>query len=187
MPWLCSVCGTSNEDDAIYCINCGVKKQETQQQSSSNPPQQPSTAQQEQNVLPPPSSQPLTQPSQVQQQEVKVHEEKKLEGKYYLQIISTPNQNLIGGKIPLDLVNFPKISIGRSPENVIIIPDPEVSRRHSVISKEGEKLYLEDLNSTNGTYIYDGEKFVPIKQRTEIKENTIIKLGNNTIIKIIKE
>jgi len=181
MPWTCQVCGTNNQDDVIYCSNCGVKRPEIQQQA-----QQQAIQQESQNQLTQQSSTPTLQPQQ--NQEIKVSkEEGKIEGKYYLQIISTPVQNLIGGKIPLDLVNFPKISIGRSPENVIIIPDPEVSRRHSIISKEGDKLFLEDLNSTNGTYIYDGEKFVPIKQKIEIKENTIIKLGNNTIVKLIRE
>ena len=47
---------------------------------------------------------------------------------------------------------FP-ISIGRYPENDIIITDNIVSRRHAVIAIEDDQLIAIDLNSTNGTYI----------------------------------
>ncbi|AWR97405.1 FHA domain-containing protein [Acidianus sulfidivorans JP7] len=107
--------------------------------------------------------------------------------KYYILFIATPASALNKSKVPLDFDIFENISIGRSPENVIVIPDPEVSRRHAIISLEGDKLYIEDLNSTNGTYIYDGKIFNPIKGKIEIQPNSLIKLGNNTIIRIVTE
>ena len=107
--------------------------------------------------------------------------------KYYLLFIQTPYAGLINQKVPLNFDIFPSISIGRSPENVIIVPDPEVSRRHAVISLEGGELYIEDLNSTNGTYIYDGKLFQPVKGKQKIAPNSIIKLGNQTIVRIIAE
>jgi hypothetical protein len=108
-------------------------------------------------------------------------------GKYYILFINTPYANLINQKVPLSFDIFPTISVGRSPENVIIIPDPEISRRHAIISLENGELYIEDLNSTNGTYVYDGKIFQPIKGKQKIDPNSIIKLGNQTMIKIIKE
>ncbi|MEM3516127.1 MAG: FHA domain-containing protein, partial [Saccharolobus sp.] len=106
---------------------------------------------------------------------------------YYLLFINTPNPAFNKTKLPLEFSIFPTISIGRSPENVIVIPDPEVSRKHALISLENGELYIEDLNSTNGTYIYDGKVFQPVKGKMKIQPNSIIKLGNNTVIRIVGE
>ncbi len=108
-------------------------------------------------------------------------------GKYYIIFIATPVSALNKSKLPLDFDVFESISIGRSPENVIVIPDPEISRRHAAISLENGKLYIEDLNSTNGTYVYDGKLFQPIKGKQEIKPGSIVKLGSNTMLKIVIE
>ncbi|MGD8560600.1 MAG: FHA domain-containing protein [Gammaproteobacteria bacterium] len=45
------------------------------------------------------------------------------------------------------------ISIGRKHENDIQLNDLTVSGRHALISKAGEHIYVEDLNSTNGTLV----------------------------------
>ncbi|MBP1357856.1 MAG: FHA domain-containing protein [Sulfolobus sp.] len=156
--------------------------QSTPQQPAEVPPPPPPSEQQtppqpvpaqlpspQQVILPPP-------PPQMPQQQ-----------KYYLLFIQTPYAGLINQKIPLNFDIFPAVSIGRSPENVIIVPDPEVSRRHASISLENGELYIEDLNSTNGTYVYDGKLFQPVKGKQMIKSNSIIKLGNQTIVKVIVE
>ncbi|HII74401.1 FHA domain-containing protein, partial [Sulfurisphaera tokodaii] len=142
--------------------------------------QQPNTMQpvQQQVVTTPP---PTTPPSPT------IPPAQQVTQKYYLLFIQTPYAGLINQKIPLSFDIFPSISVGRSPENVIIVPDPEVSRRHALISLEGGELYIEDLNSTNGTYIYDGKLFQPVKGKQKISPNTIIKLGNQTIVKVLAE
>ncbi len=43
--------------------------------------------------------------------------------------------------------------VGRSPSNDIVINNPAVSSNHCKISLEGETYYVEDLDSTNGTYV----------------------------------
>lgn len=50
-----------------------------------------------------------------------------------------------------------KIKIGKSPENDIIVDEPDVSRFHACLIKHPgtESWMLEDLNSTNGTYVND--------------------------------
>lgn len=45
------------------------------------------------------------------------------------------------------------ISIGRKHENDIQLNDLTVSGRHALISKVGDHVYVEDLNSTNGTLV----------------------------------
>jgi pSer/pThr/pTyr-binding forkhead associated (FHA) protein len=45
------------------------------------------------------------------------------------------------------------ISIGRAPDNMIVIEDPSVSGRHAQLQLAGEIYRLKDLESTNGTQV----------------------------------
>ena len=147
--------------------------QQTQVVSAQQP--QEGLAQQPQEAQPVVTAQP---------QGAQVVQAPQVSGKVYLQFIQTPASQLNNLKLPLDFETFPSISIGRSPENVIVIPDPEVSRRHAVLTLENNDLYLEDLNSTNGTYVYDGKMFQPVKGKTKLTLPAVVKLGNQTIVKL---
>jgi hypothetical protein len=46
-----------------------------------------------------------------------------------------------------------RITIGRRPENDVVIDDLEISGEHAAIVTSDEDSYLEDLNSTNGTQV----------------------------------
>ena len=43
------------------------------------------------------------------------------------------------------------LTLGRSPDNDIVIDDPSVSREHARLSNENGRYYIEDLGSMNGT------------------------------------
>ena len=45
------------------------------------------------------------------------------------------------------------ITIGRSPDNMIVLDDPSVSGRHAQLQRSGEVFRLKDLESTNGTRV----------------------------------
>src|SRR5436309_10129079 len=45
------------------------------------------------------------------------------------------------------------ITIGRAPDNAIVIGDPSVSSRHAQLELSGETYRLKDLESTNGTRV----------------------------------
>jgi len=45
------------------------------------------------------------------------------------------------------------LTIGRETDNMLIIPDPSVSRHHARIAYENGALVIYDLNSTNGVYV----------------------------------
>lgn len=47
------------------------------------------------------------------------------------------------------------VVIGRAPECDITLPDDEISRRHALVKPVGDGLSVEDLDSSNGTYIND--------------------------------
>ena len=44
-------------------------------------------------------------------------------------------------------------TVGRDPSAGIVIDDPEASRRHASLSVEGDGVTVEDLGSTNGTFV----------------------------------
>jgi pSer/pThr/pTyr-binding forkhead associated (FHA) protein len=45
------------------------------------------------------------------------------------------------------------LTIGRAPDNIIVIDDPSVSNRHAQLELTGETYRLKDLDSTNGTRV----------------------------------
>ena len=44
-------------------------------------------------------------------------------------------------------------TIGRSPDNDIFLDDVTVSRKHAVLSQNGDRFQIEDLGSLNGTFV----------------------------------
>ncbi|MEQ8187800.1 MAG: FHA domain-containing serine/threonine-protein kinase [Candidatus Eremiobacterota bacterium] len=68
------------------------------------------------------------------------------------------------------------VTIGRAPGNDICLDsDPQVSSRHAMITVQGNRCFIEDLGSTNSTYV-NGLK---VDVKTELKENDEIKTGNS--------
>ena len=63
-------------------------------------------------------------------------------------------------------------TIGRLPENVIILNEPAVSSRHCVLIRDGKKFTLRDVGSTNGTRL--NEKKVT---ESRLKPKDIILIG----------
>ena len=64
--------------------------------------------------------------------------------------------------------------LGRAMENEIVILDKRSSREHALIRRVGLKLVLEDLKSTNGTYL-NGER---IKKAVTLKDGDRIAIGD---------
>jgi hypothetical protein len=106
---------------------------------------------------------------------------------YYMVFVNTPASSLIKTRVSIDFDDFPTITIGRSPENVVVIPDQEVSRKHASLSFSGSKLMLKDLGSLNGTFLYDGKEFQRVSDSVEVKPNNVLKFGTGTIVKLVSE
>jgi pSer/pThr/pTyr-binding forkhead associated (FHA) protein len=51
------------------------------------------------------------------------------------------------------LFDKPALSVGRKPDNDIVIDNPAVSGHHCRLSLQGGAYFVEDLESTNGTYL----------------------------------
>jgi pSer/pThr/pTyr-binding forkhead associated (FHA) protein len=54
-----------------------------------------------------------------------------------------------GKRIPI----ASRITVGRDPDNTIELEDPLASRHHAVIQKVKDEFFVEDLGSTNGTFV----------------------------------
>jgi Nif-specific regulatory protein len=73
-------------------------------------------------------------------------------------------------------------SIGRESANRLCISDPSVSRRHSVIRREGEQFKINDLESLNGTFVND----VPVKERA-LAHGDRVRIGDYLFVFLIDE
>lgn len=69
--------------------------------------------------------------------------------------------------------------IGRSPGNHVRLTDTYVSRRHLKIFRRGERYFIEDLHSKNGTSV-DGELIDPGVE-LEVREGVPIVIGVSVI------
>lgn len=78
-------------------------------------------------------------------------------------------------------LNSESFTIGKKKGEVdLVLEDFAVSRMHARISKEEDGLYLEDLNSTNGTY-KNGLRMQPYERR-KLEEGDEIKMGKVVLI-----
>ncbi len=67
----------------------------------------------------------------------------------------------------------PSYSIGRNPESDIVVNEARVSWRHAVLRLDGTTWLLEDVGSTNGTFL--GAQRV---HRVEITKDCVLRLGH---------
>lgn len=93
---------------------------------------------------------------------------------YALRFISGKYQ---GGEFPLP--DSKEIVVGRSSELDMVLVEDMVSRRHAKISVVGDQIFIQDLGSTNGTFV-NGEKV----KRTRLQEGDRILIGTS-IIKLV--
>lgn len=75
------------------------------------------------------------------------------------------------------------LTLGRQKDNLIQIKDPYISKKHFKIVKDEDEYFLEDLNSSNGTYLNGGKVLDVIK----LRKGDIIKVGELEFIFINRE
>lgn len=106
---------------------------------------------------------------EVQYGETVFFDRRKQEAEYKLYSLDRNNKKHI------DLTRFP-FSIGKMPGCVdCVLTDDSVSRLHARLEKQGEKILLTDMNSTNGTY-KNGLRMEP-SETVEIEPGDEIRFG----------
>ncbi len=108
------------------------------------------------------------------------------------QVTALPSKTASGVKRPLANLfvrqgtqagmNFPLMGevylIGRDMDLPISIQDTQVSRRHAQITFNSLGFWIEDLGSTNGTYVNG----VRITGKAPLRDKDVIRLGGTTMI-----
>lgn len=69
----------------------------------------------------------------------------------------------------------PFLTIGRTPDNDLVVSHPQVSSRHAVLIREGTNLFIEDRGSANGTFVR-GQR-VPPGRRVPVQHGEKIYIG----------
>ncbi len=69
------------------------------------------------------------------------------------------------------------ISIGRKADNDIVIDNPAISGHHCKLTMEGDGYYVEDLESTNGTFV--NEKRV---KKSGLHHNDIVGVAKHAVV-----
>jgi hypothetical protein len=85
---------------------------------------------------------------------------------------------LVEGKGPqaVDLVT-PETLIGRDKSSHLTIPDASVSHRHARVYHSDGEWYVEDLGSTNGTFVNDR----PLTRPVVLRPGDTVTIGRSTL------
>ena len=75
-------------------------------------------------------------------------------------------------------IDKPRVVIGRANAD-IVVSDIQCSRQHAALEVMDEHVFLVDLGSTNGTYVYDQRV-----GRTELENRTEFEIGTTTLMLI---
>jgi len=80
-----------------------------------------------------------------------------------------------GRRIPI----ASRITIGRDPANSITLEDMLVSRFHAVVQKVKNDYFVEDLGSTNGTFV-NGER-IPSQKYVRLQPEDTVLIGRSEL------
>ena len=211
MTWKCPACGAFNDDSEQVCAECtAIRAGAPATPQAEEPtdkdtidwetpsiepttPEKPGEPEEELQIEEPKIEEPEIEPEQVISSPITPFASPTFSApatgqtRYFFVFVSSPAQSIIKSKVSIDFEDFPVISIGRNPENVVVIPDQEVSRKHAELTMEGAKLVLRDLKSKNGTYVYNGKQFEQVSDSVEVKPNSLVKFGTGTIVRLTSE
>jgi serine phosphatase RsbU (regulator of sigma subunit) len=67
------------------------------------------------------------------------------------------------------------LTIGRDPQQTLVVTDPELSRRHARVFLVNEEPFVQDLGSTNGTFV-DGER---LSAPSKLDEGRLLRIGGH--------
>ncbi|MGH9349792.1 MAG: FHA domain-containing protein [Vicinamibacterales bacterium] len=81
------------------------------------------------------------------------------------------------GRMLKEYVVGPTVTIGRLPDNTVIIDNPAVSGHHARLVRDGDRVILEDLKSTNGTFVNEQH----VMSHT-LRHGDVVLIGKHTLV-----
>jgi pSer/pThr/pTyr-binding forkhead associated (FHA) protein len=93
-----------------------------------------------------------------------------MEMKYNLRYLTDPYLGL--------MVDFDQniVSVGRAVENDMVIEEPHVSGFHARLVQRDGRVFIEDLGSTNGTFV-NGKR---VKTPMQLTQGSVVQFGTRT-------
>jgi pSer/pThr/pTyr-binding forkhead associated (FHA) protein len=76
-----------------------------------------------------------------------------------------------------DFVVGGNVTVGRLPDNTVVIDNPAVSAHHARIFSEGDDIIIEDLESTNGTYVNEQHVY-----RHRLQHGDVVLIGKHKLV-----
>ena len=71
--------------------------------------------------------------------------------------------------------------VGRNPECALVLDDDYASGRHAKVYREGEQWFVEDLGSTNGTFLVVGGTQQRLSAVTPVGPGTTLRFGKTVV------
>jgi pSer/pThr/pTyr-binding forkhead associated (FHA) protein len=99
----------------------------------------------------------------------------------HIEVLESPVESLVGRRFEIK-VTAPGtiVSVGRAVENQIVVPDPAVSRRHLRLIVTSNGVVVEDLGSTNGTYLVERgvERLIKVEN---VGREAVVRIGDTKL------
>lgn len=158
----CHTCQTANLDTSRFCDECGTRLVQTPTKADYVPPQIPQPLAETSHVSSPSLSPLNVEPLVDLRDRSEDHSVKQTHATLVIEHGGTPgtefqltsDESTIG-RWDADNGVFPDIDLDAYDD------DAKVSRRHARISRNNGSYFIEDLGSTNGTYVNRGRRLLP--------------------------
>jgi len=98
-----------------------------------------------------------------------------------VEVLESPVESLVGRRFEIKVTTpGAVISVGRAVENQIVVPDPAVSRRHLRLIVTSNGVVVEDLGSSNGTYLVEGggERLIKVEN---VGRQAVVRVGGTKL------
>jgi len=152
---------------AVGVIRADLFGSRAAERAANRPPRQPrQTAQERARQQRQPAAQSAQPPQQQQSQQPPSQEPS---------VLLVTDGPLTGTRI--DLATSGTISIGRAPDSTLVVSDDYASSRHARIFRQDAGWILEDLNSTNGTYLGRSK----VTRPTQLPVGVPVRIGKTVI------
>ena len=92
-------------------------------------------------------------------------------------LLEAPAAGGVGPRVERILLESSEISIGRSRSSRLKLDDEFASSNHAVLRREDGSVTIEDLGSTNGTFLNE----TPVTSPVAVKHGDTIRIGKTTI------
>jgi pSer/pThr/pTyr-binding forkhead associated (FHA) protein len=99
----------------------------------------------------------------------------------HIEILESHVESLVGRRFEIKVTTPGTIvSVGRAVENQIVVPDPTVSRRHLRLIVTSNGIIVEDLGSTNGTYLVERgvERLIKVEN---VGREAVVRIGGTKL------